>query len=142
MDFLKKIKIYDYLWLLGILIFRTILFLLEYVELENVFIFDISRYLLFKIFPKVDLLNGGMLNLIFLFYIVFSIMYNINYKFLLINLFYVVFQLCTLLYPIVFNEYKLLDGTSMMIFIFVILIHILLILFNVFLINLKRKQTF
>lgn len=142
MFFLKKIKIYDYLWLLGILIFRTILFLLEYVELENVFIFDISRYLLFKIFPKVDLLNGGMLNLIFLFYIVFSIMYNINYKFLLINLFYVVFQLCTLLYPIVFNEYKLLDGTSMMIFIFVILIHILLILFNVFLINLKRKQTF
>lgn len=142
MDFLKKIKIYDYLWLLGILIFRTILFLLEYVELENVFIFDISRYLLFKIFPKVDLLNGGMLNLIFLFYIVFSIMYNINYKFLLINLFYVFFQLCTLLYPIVFNEYKLLDGTSMMIFIFVILIHILLILFNVFLINLKRKQTF
>lgn len=118
------------------------MFLLEYVELENVFIFDISRYLLFKIFPKVDLLNGGMLNLIFLFYIVFSIMYNINYKFLLINLFYVVFQLCTLLYPIVFNEYKLLDGTSMMIFIFVILIHILLILFNVFLINLKRKQTF
>lgn len=142
MFFLKKIKIYDYLWLLGILIFRTILFLLEYVELENVFIFDISRYLLFKIFPKVDLLNGGMLNLIFLFYIVFSIMYNINYKFLLINLFYVVFQLCTLLYPILFNEYKLLDGTSMMIFIFVILIHILLILFNVFLINLKRKQTF
>lgn len=142
MDFLKKIKIYDYLWLLGILIFRTILFLLEYVELENVFIFDISRYLLFKIFPKVDLLNGGMLNLIFLFYIVFSIMYNINYKFLLINLFYVVFQLCTLLYPILFNEYKLLDGTSMMIFIFVILIHLLLILFNVFLINLKRKQTF
>ncbi|MCI5997995.1 MAG: hypothetical protein PT934_01480 [Peptoniphilaceae bacterium] len=142
MFFLKKIKIYDYLWLLGILIFRTILFLLEYVELENVFIFDISRYLLFKIFPKVDLLNGGMLNLIFLFYIVFSIMYNINYKFLLINLFYVVFQLCTLLYPILFNEYKLLDGTSMMIFIFVILIHLLLILFNVFLINLKRKQTF
>lgn len=142
MDFLKKIKIYDYLWLVGILIFKLISFLLKYIELENVFIFDIKRYLLFKIFPKVDLLNGGMLNLIFIFYIVFSIMYNINYKFLLINLFYVVFQLCTLLYPIMFNEYKLLDGTSMMIFIFVILIHIVLILFNIFLINLKRKKTF
>ena len=94
------------------------------------------------VLPIIDELNGGTFIIILLLYMSFSILYKINYKFLIINLCYVIFQLLAILYPVVFGKVELLGYKSIFLFMIIIIIHFILIFINTFLIKFKYDWIF
>ena len=100
-------------------------------------IYSVDKYLFLMVLPIIDELNGGTFIIILLLYMTFSILYKINYKFLIINLSYVIFQLLAILYPVVFGKVELLGSKSILLFIIIIIIHFILIFINTFLIKFK-----
>ena len=109
-----------------------LMFMLDYVDLDNEYIYSVDKYLFLMVLPIIDELNGGTFIIILLLYMTFSILYKINYKFLIINLCYVIFQLLAILYPVVFLGTK-----SIFLFMIIIIIHFILIFINTFLIKFK-----
>lgn len=136
MNIAKKFFI-KYLWIVNFVIFTILMFMLDYVDLNNEYIYSVDKYLFLKILPIIDELNGGTFIIVFLLYMTFSILYKINYKFLIINLCYVIFQLLAILYPIVFGKVELFGSKSIFLFMIIIIIHFVLIFINAFLIKFK-----
>lgn len=136
MNIAKKYFI-NYLWIVNFVIFTILMFMLDYVDLNNEYIYSVDKYLFLKILPIIDELNGGTFIIVFILYMTFSILYKINYKFLIINLSYVIFQLLAILYPVVFGKVELLGSKSILLFIIIIIIHFILIFINTFLIKFK-----
>lgn len=135
MNIAKKYFI-NYLWIVNFVIFTLLMFMLDYVDLNHEYIYSIDKYLFLKVLPIIDELNGGTFIIVFILYMTFSILYKINYKFLIINLCYVIFQLLAILYPVVFGKVELLGYKSIFLFI-IIIIHFILIFINTFLIKFK-----
>lgn len=104
MNITKKYFI-NYLWIVNFVIFTILMFMLDYVDLNNEYIYSVDKYLFLMVLPIIDELNGGTFIVILLLYMTFSILYKINYKFLIINLCYVIFQLLAILYPVVFGKF-------------------------------------
>lgn len=127
----------NYLWIVNFVIFTLLMFMLDYVDLNHEYIYSIDKYLFLKVLPIIDELNGGTFIIVFILYMTFSILYKINYKFLIINLSYVIFQLLAILYPVVFGKVELLGSKSILLFIIIIIIHFILIFINTFLIKFK-----
>lgn len=136
MNIAKKYFI-NYLWIVNFVIFTLLMFMLDYVDLNHEYIYSIDKYLFLKILPIIDELNGGTFIIVFILYMTFSILYKINYKFLIINLCYVIFQLLAILYPVVFGKVELLGYKSIFLFMIIIIIHFILIFINTFLIKFK-----
>ena len=136
MNIAKKYFI-NYLWIVNFVIFTLLMFMLDYVDLNHQYIYSIDKYLFLKVLPIIDELNGGTFIIVFILYMTFSILYKINYKFLIINLSYVIFQLLAILYPVVFGKVELLGSKSILLFIIIIIIHFILIFINTFLIKFK-----
>lgn len=136
MNIAKKYFI-NYLWIVNFVIFTLLMFMLDYVDLNHEYIYSIDKYLFLKVLPIIDELNGGTFIIVFILYMTFSILYKINYKFLIINLSYVIFQLLAILYPVVFGKVELLGSKSILLFIIIIIIHFVLIFINTFLIKFK-----
>lgn len=136
MNIAKKFFI-KYLWIVNFVIFTILMFMLDYVDLNNEYIYSVDKYLFLKILPIIGELNGGTFIIVFLLYMTFSILYKINYKFLIINLCYVIFQLLAILYPIVFGKVELFGSKSIFLFMIIIIIHFVLIFINAFLIKFK-----
>lgn len=136
MNIAKKYFI-NYLWIVNFVIFTLLMFMLDYVDLNHEYIYSIDKYLFLKVLPIIDELNGGTFIIVFILYMTFSILYKINYKFLIINLSYVIFQLLAILYPVVFRKVELLGSKSILLFIIIIIIHFILIFINTFLIKFK-----
>lgn len=136
MNIAKKFFI-NYLWIVNFVIFIVLMFMLDYVDLNHEYIYSIDKYLFLKVLPIIDELNGGTFIIVFILYMTFSILYKINYKFLIINLSYVIFQLLAILYPVVFGKVELLGSKSILLFIIIIIIHFILIFINTFLIKFK-----
>lgn len=136
MNIAKKYFI-NYLWIVNFVIFIVLMFMLDYVDLNNEYIYSVDKYLFLMVLPIIDELNGGTFIVILLLYMTFSILYKINYKFLIINLCYVIFQLLAILYPVVFGKVELLDYKSIFLFMIIIIIHFILIFINTFLIKFK-----
>ena len=136
MNIAKKYFI-NYLWIVNFVIFTLLMFMLDYVDLNHEYIYSIDNYLFLKVLPIIDELNGGTFIIVFILYMTFSILYKINYKFLIINLSYVIFQLLAILYPVVFGKVELLGSKSILLFIIIIIIHFILIFINTFLIKFK-----
>ena len=136
MNIAKKYFI-NYLWIVNFVIFTLLMFMLDYVDLNHEYIYSIDKYLFLKVLPIIDELNGGTFIIILLLYMTFSILYKINYKFLIINLCYVIFQLLAILYPVVFGKVGLLGYKSIFLFMIIIIIHFILIFINTFLIKFK-----
>ncbi|AIZ36574.1 hypothetical protein [Parvimonas micra] len=136
MNIAKKYFI-NYLWIVNFVIFTLLMFMLDYVDLNHEYIYSIDKYLFLKVLPIIDELNGGTFIIVFILYMTFSILYKINYKFLIINLSYVIFQLLAILYPVVFGKVELLGSKSILLFIIIIIIHFILIFINTFLIKFK-----
>lgn len=136
MNIAKKYFI-NYLWIVNFVIFTLLMFMLDYVDLNHEYIYSIDKYLFLKVLPIIDELNGGTFIIVFILYMTFSILYKINYKFLIINLCYVIFQLLAILYPVVFGKVELLGSKSILLFIIIIIIHFILIFINTFLIKFK-----
>lgn len=136
MNIAKKYFI-NYLWIVNFVIFIVLMFMLDYVDLNHEYIYSIDKYLFLKVLPIIDELNGGTFIIVFILYMTFSILYKINYKFLIINLSYVIFQLLAILYPVVFGKVELLGSKSILLFIIIIIIHFILIFINTFLIKFK-----
>ena len=134
MNIAKKYFI-NYLWIVNFVIFIMLMFMLDYVDLDNEYIYSVDKYLFLMVLPIIDELNGGTFIIILLLYMTFSILYKINYKFLIINLCYVIFQLLAILYPVVFGKFELLGTKS--IFLFMIIINFILIFINTSLIKFK-----
>lgn len=141
MNIAKKFFI-KYLWIVNFVIFTILMFMLDYVDLNNEYIYSVDKYLFLKILPIIDELNGGTFIIVFLLYMTFSILYKINYKFLIINLCYVIFQLLAILYPIVFGKVELFGSKSIFLFMIIIIIHFVLIFINAFLIKFKYDWIF
>ena len=141
MNIAKKFFI-KYLWIVNFVIFTILMFMLDYVDLNNEYIYSVDKYLFLKILPIIDELNGGTFIIVFLLYMTFSILYKINYKFLIINLCYVIFQLLAILYPVVFGKVELLGTKSIFLFVIIIIIHFILIFINTFLIKFKYDWIF
>ena len=137
MNIAKKYSI-NYLWIVNFVIFTLLMFMLDYVDLNHEYIYSIDKYLFLKVLPIIDELNGGTFIIVFILYMTFSILYKINYKFLIINLCYVIFQLLAILYPVVFGKVELLGSKSIFLFIIIIIIHFILIFINTFLIKFKN----
>ena len=137
MNIAKKYSI-NYLWIINFVIFTLLMFMLDYVDLNHEYIYSIDKYLFLKVLPIIDELNGGTFIIVFILYMTFSILYKINYKFLIINLCYVIFQLLAILYPVVFGKVELLGSKSILLFIIIIIIHFILIFINTFLIKFKN----
>lgn len=136
MNIAKKYFI-NYLWIVNFVIFTLLMFMLDYVDLNHEYIYSIDKYLFLKVLPIIDELNGGTFIIVFILYMTFLILYKINYKFLIINLSYVIFQLLAILYPVVFGKVELLGSKSILLFIIIIIIHFILIFINTFLIKFK-----
>ena len=85
MNITKKYFI-NYLWIVNFVIFTILMFMLDYVDLNNEYIYSVDKYLFLMVLPIIDELNGGTFIVILLLYMTFSILYKINYKFLIINL--------------------------------------------------------
>ena len=136
MNIAKKYFI-NYLWIVNFVIFIVLMFMLDYVDLNNEYIYSVDKYLFLKVLPIIDELNGGTFIIVFLLYITFSILYKINYKFIIINLCYVIFQLLAILYLVVFGKVELFGSKSIFLFMIIILIHFILIFINIFLIKFK-----
>lgn len=136
MNIAKKYFI-NYLWIVNFVIFIVLMFMLDYVDLNNEYIYSVDKYLFLMVLPIIDELNGGTFIVILLLYMTFSILYKINYKFLIINLCYVIFQLLVILYPVVFGKVELLSYKSIFLFMIIIIIHFILIFINTFLIKFK-----
>ena len=136
MNIAKKYFI-NYLWIVNFVIFTLLMFMLDYVDLNHEYIYSIDKYLFLKVLPIIDELNGGTFIIVFILYMTFSILYKINYKFLIINLCYVIFQLLVILYPVVFGKVELLGYKSIFLFMIIIIIHFILIFINTFLIKFK-----
>ena len=136
MNIAKKFFI-KYLWIVNFVIFTLLMFMLDYVDLNHEYIYSIDKYLFLKVLPIIDELNGGTFIIVFILYMTFSILYKINYKFLIINLSYVIFQLLAILYPVVFGKVELLGSKSIFLFMIIIIIHFILIFINTFLIKFK-----
>jgi len=136
MNIAKKFFI-NYLWIVNFVIFTLLMFMLDYVDLNHEYIYSIDKYLFLKVLPIIDELNGGTFIIVFILYMTFSILYKINYKFLIINLCYVIFQLLAILYPVVFGKVELLGYKSIFLFMIIIIIHFILIFINTFLIKFK-----
>ena len=136
MNIAKKYFI-NYLWIVNFVIFTLLMFMLDYVDLNHEYIYSIDKYLFLKVLPIIDELNGGTFIIVFILYMTFSILYKINYKFLIINLSYVIFQLLAILYPVVFGKFELLGSKSIFLFMIIIIIHFILIFINTFLIKFK-----
>ena len=132
----KKYSI-NYLWIVNFVIFTLLMFMLDYVDLNHEYIYSIDKYLFLKVLPIIDELNGGTFIIVFILYMTFSILYKINYKFLIINLCYVIFQLLAILYPVVFGKVELLGSKSIFLYMIIIIIHFVLIFINTFLIKFK-----
>lgn len=141
MNIAKKYFI-NYLWIVNFVIFTLLMFMLDYVDLNHEYIYSIDKYLFLKVLPIIDELNGGTFIIVFILYMTFSILYKINYKFLIINLSYVIFQLLAILYPVVFGKVELLGSKSILLFIIIIIIHFILIFINTFLIKFKYDWIF
>ena len=141
MNIAKKYFI-NYLWIVNFVIFTLLMFMLDYVDLNNEYIYSIDKYLFLKVLPIIDELNGGTFIIVFILYMTFSILYKINYKFLIINLCYVIFQLLAILYPVVFGKVELLGYKSIFLFMIIIIIHFILIFINTFLIKFKYDWIF
>ena len=141
MNIAKKYFI-NYLWIVNFVIFTLLMFMLDYVDLNHEYIYSIDNYLFLKVLPIIDELNGGTFIIVFILYMTFSILYKINYKFLIINLSYVIFQLLAILYPVVFGKVELLGSKSILLFIIIIIIHFILIFINTFLIKFKYDWIF
>lgn len=137
MNIAKKYSI-NYLWIVNFVIFTFLMFMLDYVDLNHEYIYSIDKYLFLKVLPIIDELNGGTFIIVFILYMTFSILYKINYKFLLINLCYVIFQLLAILYPVVFGKVELLGSKSIFLYMIIIIIHFVLIFINTFLIKFKN----
>lgn len=133
----KKYSI-NYLWIVNFVIFTLLMFMLDYVDLNHEYIYSIDKYLFLKVLPIIDELNGGTFIIVFILYMTFSILYKINYKFLIINLCYVIFQLLAILYPVVFGKVELLGSKSIFLYMIIIIIHFVLIFINTFLIKFKN----
>ena len=133
----KKYSI-NYLWIVNFVIFTLLMFMLNYVDLNHEYIYSIDKYLFLKVLPIIDELNGGTFIIVFILYMTFSILYKINYKFLIINLCYVIFQLLAILYPVVFGKVELLGSKSIFLYMIIIIIHFFLIFINTFLIKFKN----
>ena len=84
MNIAKKYFI-NYLWIVNFVIFIVLMFMLDYVDLDNEYIYSVDKYLFLMVLPIIDELNGGTFIIILLLYMTFSILYKINYKFLIIN---------------------------------------------------------
>ena len=136
MNIAKKYFI-NYLWIVNFVIFIMLMFMLDYVDLDNEYIYSVDKYLFLMVLPIIDELNGGTFIIILLLYMTFSILYKINYKFLIINLCYVIFQLLAILYPVVSGKIELLGTKSIFLFMIIIIIHFILIFINTFLIKFK-----
>ena len=136
MNIAKKYFI-NYLWIVNFVIFTLLMFMLDYVDLNHEYIYSIDKYLFLKVLPIIDELNGGTFIIVFILSMTFSILYKINYKFLIINLCYVIFQLLAILYPVVFGKVELLGYKSIFLFMIIIIIHFILIFINTFLIKFK-----
>ena len=141
MNIAKKYFI-NYLWIVNFVIFTLLMFRLDYVDLNHEYIYSIDKYLFLKVLPIIDELNGGTFIIVFILYMTFSILYKINYKFLIINLSYVIFQLLAILYPVVFGKVELLGSKSILLFIIIIIINFILIFINTFLIKFKYDLIF
>ena len=137
----KKYSI-NYLWIVNFVIFTLLMFMLDYVDLNHEYIYRIDKYLFLKVLPIIDELNGGTFIIVFILYMTFSILYKINYKFLIINLCYVIFQLLAILYPVVFGKVELLGSKSIFLYMIIIIIHFVLIFINTFLIKFKNDWIF
>ena len=137
MNIAKKYSI-NYLWIVNFVIFTLLMFMLDYVDLNHEYIYSIDKYLFLKVLPIIDELNGGTFIIVFILYMTFSILYKINYKFLIINLCYVIFQLLAILYPVVFGKVELLGSNSIFLYMIIIIIHFVLIFINTFLIKFKN----
>ena len=137
----KKYSI-NYLWIVNFVIFTLLMFMLDYVDLNHEYIYSIDKYLFLKVLPIIDELNGGTFIIVFILYMTFSILYKINYKFLIINLCYVIFQLLAILYPVVFGKVELLGSKSIFLYMIIIIIHFVLIFINTFLIKFKNDWIF
>lgn len=137
MNIAKKYSI-NYLWIVNFVIFTLLMFMLDYVDLNHEYIYSIDKYLFLKVLPIIDELNGGTFIIVFILYMTFLILYKINYKFLLINLCYVIFQLLAILYPVVFGKVELLGSKSIFLYMIIIIIHFVLIFINTFLIKFKN----
>ncbi len=85
MNIAKKFFI-KYLWIVNFVIFIVLMFMLDYVDLNNEYIYSVDKYLFLMVLPIIDELNGGTFIVILLLYMTFSILYKINYKNLIINL--------------------------------------------------------
>lgn len=133
----KKYSI-NYLWIVNFVIFTLLMFMLDYVDLNHEYIYSIDKYLFLKVLPIIDELNGGTFIIVFILYMILSILYKINYKFLIINLCYVIFQLLAILYPVVFGKVELLGSKSIFLYMIIIIIHFVLIFINTFLIKFKN----
>ena len=133
----KKYSI-NYLWIANFVIFTLLMFMLDYIDLNHEYIYSIDKYLFLKVLPIIDELNGGTFIIVFILYMTFSILYKINYKFLIINLCYVIFQLLAILYPVVFGKVELLGSKSILFFIIIIIINFILIFINTFIIKFKN----
>ena len=133
----KKYSI-NYLWIVNFVIFTLLMFMLDYIDLNHEYIYSIDKYLFLKVLPIIDELNGGTFIIVFILYMTFSILYKINYKFLIINLCYVIFQLLAILYPVVFGKVELLGSKSIFLYMIIIIIHFVLIFINTFLIKFKN----
>lgn len=136
MNIVRKYFI-NYLWIVNFVIFTLLMFMLDYIDLNHEYIYSIDKYLFLKVLPIIDELNGGTFIIVFILYMTFSILYKINYKFLIINLCYVIFQLLAILYPVVFGKVELFGSKSIFLFMIIILIHFILIFINIFLIKFK-----
>lgn len=137
MNIAKKYSI-NYLWIVNFVIFTLLMFMLDYVDLNHEYIYSIDKYLFLKVLPIIDELNGGTFIIVFILYMTFSILYKINYKFLIINLCYVIFQLLAILYPVVFGKVELLGSKSIFLYMIIIIINFILIFINTFLIKFKN----
>ena len=137
MNIVRKYIIH-YLWIVNFVIFTLLMFMLDYVDLNHEYIYSIDKYLFLKVLPIIDELNGGTFIIVFILYMTFSILYKINYKFLIINLCYIIFQLLAILYPVVFGKVELLGSKSIFFFMIIIIIHFVLIFINTFLIKFKN----
>lgn len=85
MNIAKKYFI-NYLWIVNFVIFIVLMFMLDYVDLNNEYIYSVDKYLFLMVLPIIDELNGGTFIVILLLYMTFSILYKINYKFMLCNI--------------------------------------------------------
>ena len=128
MNIAKKYFI-NYLWIVNFVIFIMLMFMLDYVDLDNEYIYSVDKYLFLMVLPIIDELNGGTFIIILLLYMTFSILYK--------NLCYVIFQLLAILYPVVFGKFELLGTKSIFLFMIIIIIHFILIFINTFLIKFK-----